>query len=217
MIGFVLKAVFLYAGASFVLGYFPVNSCFQPDNNGIEIYIVSNGVHTDFVLPVRNVYKDWKSLFREDDFPDGWEAASHIAFGWGDQGFYLKTPEWKDLTFGTAIIAVLIPSKSAMHVTLWNEPSAGKNIRKVLVSDEAYNKLTNYIVYSFELNDEGQSILIDHPGYGSFDRFYESRYRFHLLRTCNVWTTRGLQKAGITTGIWSPFDKAILYHLSGIQ
>jgi uncharacterized protein (TIGR02117 family) len=187
---------------------------FSPHKDGIYIYISSNGVHTDFVLPVCTDIIDWRSIFNFSEFNKTWHFDPYIAFGWGDKGFYLHTPEWKDLKFKTAFNALFIPSTSAMHVTLWPEAEEDDQTKSVCISAEDYQKIVNYILHSFTRSIDGKVVRIDHPGYGDYDLFFESDLKFHVFRTCNVWTNRGLKEAGIRTSLWTPYDLPILYHLS---
>lgn len=212
-----IKILFIYLFVSILLGFIPVNTGFRQPGNGIEIFIVSNGVHTDFVLPIENDLINWRSFFNPLEFGQGMEIASYIAFGWGDQGFYLNTPEWSDLRPKTAFVALFLPSRSAMHVTLWNHPQTDSHTIKIRVSGKQYLKVINYITNSFLLDQEGRPVRLDHPGYGDHDLFYESNLTFHLFRTCNVWTNKGLTQSGIRTSVWTPFDRPILYQLSRIH
>jgi uncharacterized protein (TIGR02117 family) len=199
---------------SVFVGYIPVNRSYKPDPDGVDIYVASNGIHTDFVLPINTSIKDWRVLFTADQFRKGWIYASYIAFGWGDKGFYLKTPEWKDLRLNTAVNALFVPSTSAMHVTLWPQPVEDELTIKVRLSDKEYQILVAYILDSFRWGGDHQVIEIDHPGYGEYDLFFESTLKFHLFRTCNVWTAQGLKKAGVRSSLWTPYDKPILFQIS---
>jgi len=194
----------------------PVNSQFQEPENGIEIFVASNGVHTDFVLPVKNGLYDWKEFIRDDEFKPFWKYTSHIGFGWGDQGFYLQTPEWKDLTFNTAMKAVLIPSSSAMHVTLWDRPGEHRMIKRIVITENQYNTLTSYIRNSFETGKSDKPVMIS-KGYGQYDLFYDGEASFHLFSTCNTWTNHGLKSAGIRACLWTFYDRAILRQISKIK
>jgi uncharacterized protein (TIGR02117 family) len=212
-----LKILFIYLFLSLLLGYIPINTGFKQSAEGTEIFIVSNGVHTDFVLPMENDLMNWRLFFNLKDFGRSMEMASHIAFGWGDQGFYLNTPEWSDLRLKTALVALCVPSRSAMHVSLWNQPETDTRTVKIMVNKVQYLRIIDYIRNSFVLNPDGQPIRLDHPGYGNYDLFYESGLAFHLIRTCNVWTNTGLIRSGIRTSLWTPFDRPILYQLSSIE
>ena len=212
MLGFFLK-IFFFIIVSLFLSLIPVNRSFSPELGSIRIYIVSNGMHTDFVQPIETPVINWKEHVPAEDFHDGWQLASHMAFGWGDRGFYLNTPEWKDLRIKTAAIALFTPSKSAMHVTLWPEPAVDDRVVQVSLTETQYSNLVNYIMDSFELNPEGQAIKVQHPGYGDYDLFFESPLKFHIFRTCNTWTGQGLKVAGVRTPLWTPYDRPILYQI----
>ncbi|MFQ5506440.1 MAG: hypothetical protein ACE5F1_16845, partial [Planctomycetota bacterium] len=58
LLGF-LALVATYLLAALVLGLIPTNTDYRPADHGIEIFVWTNGVHTDFVLPSRNVQNDW--------------------------------------------------------------------------------------------------------------------------------------------------------------
>jgi uncharacterized protein (TIGR02117 family) len=104
-----------------------------------------------------------------------------------------------------------------MHVSLWPTPVEDDLTVKIRLTEEEYQRLISYIVDSFKWGSDNQAIKIDHPGYGDFDLFFESSLKFHLFRTCNVWTNQGLKQAGVRTSLWTPYDKPILYQLSKIN
>jgi hypothetical protein len=104
-----------------------------------------------------------------------------------------------------------------MHVTLVSMPQESNYCRKVIISEEKYKLLIEYILSSFKRNTNNQVIKIAHPGYSKYDLFCESGKKFYLFKTCNSWTNAGLKLAGIRTSLWTPFDKPILYHLSRIE
>jgi len=212
-----LKLLLFYLFISLTLGSIPVNTGFKEASEGMEIYIVSNGVHTDFVLPMKNDLMDWRDFFKSGDFGSSMVHAPYIAFGWGDRGFYLNTPEWSDLKLKTALVALLVPSRSAMHVTLWGEPETGRLAKRIRISQSQYARIVDYIEQSFLKGPEGEPIRLDHPGYGEYDLFYASGLTFHLFRTCNVWTNTGLIRSGLRTSLWTPFDRPILFQLSRIR
>jgi uncharacterized protein (TIGR02117 family) len=220
MIGLLMilvRLLLVYLSASIILGLIPVNSGFRQPEEGVDIFIVSNGVHTDFVMPMVNDHMNWRNLFNPEDFGRRIQNAPYIAFGWGDRGFYLNTPEWSDLTPLTTIKALFLPSPSAMHVTLAGKPSTGNLAVKIRINEEQYIELTNFILRSFLTDPGGRAVRIDHPGYGLNDLFFESDISFHLFKTCNVWTNSGLISAGIRTSVWTPFDRLILYQLGRIE
>lgn len=208
-----VKRVFIFI-ISLVIGYFVLAVLFSglkthpqklncSANN--EIFITSNGVHLDIVIPVEILNTDFcKKL---ELLP----GTAYVAFGWGDRRFYLNTPEWKDLTFPTAVNALFLNSKAAMHVTFYRKKYGDWNTIKLCPSQ--YDKLQKYIENSFRVSLNGSLMKIPVNGYFGNDFFYEANGSFSLFKTCNVWVNRALKTAGITTALWSPFDFGVLYHL----
>lgn len=80
-----------------LLGLIPVNNNFTPVANGVEIYLISNAVHADIIVPKANDVFDWNKKFQPADFAGDISSKTHIAFGWGDRGFFLETETWDDL------------------------------------------------------------------------------------------------------------------------
>lgn len=213
ILGVLLLMIVLYVGSVFVLSYIPVNSDFEPcDVKCVEIYLLSNGVHTDLVLPIRNKHKDWSEAIPFEHILSKDSLMRYIAFGWGDRQFYLETPTWAELKFGTAVKALFVPSSAAMHVTFYKYMAENENCKKVSISYLEYNKMIRYIEDSFRSNKEGGFTLIRNLSYGDDDCFYEANGKFHLFYTCNTWTNNGLKHSGLKASVWTPFDGAILDH-----
>lgn len=53
----------------------------------ITAYILSNGVHTDLVLPARNDVFNWNNFVNPVHTLSKDSTAAFVAFGWGDKGF----------------------------------------------------------------------------------------------------------------------------------
>ena len=100
-------AVALYFLAALVLSAIPLNRG-AGRSGPIEIFVRSNGVHADLVLPVRNDRFDWGPVAPASDAADPRAAAAQwVAIGWGDRDIYRKVPTWDDLTPGLALRAGL--------------------------------------------------------------------------------------------------------------
>jgi uncharacterized protein (TIGR02117 family) len=186
--------------------------------NGIEvedaqlIYVRTNGVHTDLCLPVVTEDYDWKTFIPAEDFPNN-EHFEFIAIGWGDKGFFLDTPEWSDLTFSTAFHAAFTSSPTAMHVQYFDyEPAVSENCLAIEMEKSLYPDLIEYIRNSFELKSEKVE-LIPNRGYWKNDNFYEAKGSYHLFKTCNRWTNKGLKVAGVKTGAFALWSDGIMRHL----
>ncbi len=196
-----------------IVGLIPVNNDFQPDPDGVLIHVTSNAVHADLIIPVSNSTIDWRHEFPNDLFSGSTLTATHVAFGWGDKGFFIETPTWDDLKVGTAANALLIPSDSCMHVAYTSADSYGREKRSVLISKNQYRKLVDFIETSFETNDSGRRIAISGSAYGSRDAFFESRGHYHALNTCNSWVGRALAAAGVRVPWLTPMPKSPMLYL----
>jgi uncharacterized protein (TIGR02117 family) len=215
-----------YLAAAFVLGRAAVNADWRPTPGGRAVYLDSNGVHVDLVLPALIDGRD----LREDyplEHPD--RDAQWISFGWGDRGFFLDAAEWQNLTLGTALRATLLPTPTLMHVDYdrW-APLPDEDCVRVEVSEVELARLLAWVDAGFARDEAGRPIRIEGAGYrrssggppdGAFadNAFFEARGSYHLFRTCNEWTRQGLEQAGIRAPIWSPFDEPILRQLRGID
>lgn len=205
--------ILLYLGSAWALSRITVRaeSNSSPD---ITIYLTSNGVHTDLVLPVQTVYKDWSNQILYSNTRGGDTNCDYIAFGWGDRGFYLETPTWADLKASTAFKATFGLSKTAVHATFYHlsQLKEGPQCVKIVISTAQYQRLLAYIERSFQTDASGNPIVIPTEArYGNSDAFYEAKGSYSLLHTCNTWTNNGLKAAGLKACFWTPFDKGIFY------
>lgn len=214
LVGIIVGAIVLYFLCALILTLIPSNSSWTPPAEGITIYVKSNGVHTDLVLPYQNDLYDWSQTIHTQYFPDTSSSPLYVAFGWGDKGFYLETPTWADLKFSTAFKAMFLAAPTAMHVNLYKNPlEEGEKVKKILLSKEQYLKLVDFVTQAFEKNAQGQYIPIHgHHYVNQNDCFYEAQGSYSLFRTCNVWTNQGLKIAGVKTAVWAPFEPCIMYH-----
>lgn len=210
----IIGLLVVYALTTIGLSYIPVNkdqSKYQDQD--LSIFILTNGVHTDIVVPYQNVYFNWEdfldvSLTPGKNFQPYW-----VAFGWGDKGFYLQTPEWKDLKTSVAIKAALGLSRSAMHVTYYQEMIAnGENCIEIKLNKEQYIALCTFIYDSFVTSQSGFQWIDTDQNYGLTDVFYEAKGRYNIFYTCNTWASDGLKSAGLQTSFFTLWDKGIFYH-----
>jgi uncharacterized protein (TIGR02117 family) len=210
----VLALLAVYGGLALLLPRIPVHADWRAPADGIEIFVESNGVHTDFVVPVRTTSFDWSQELPFEWFEQADATYTYLCFGWGDRGFYLETPGWKDLRFGTAFKAAFFLSSSAVHVTYYRwPPLASADCRELRVTPAQYLQLTDYILASFARAADGRLTRIDHPGYTPHDRFFVANGTYSLFHTCNGWTGQGLAAIGVRTGLWTPFARDVMRQL----
>lgn len=176
-------------------------------NDGyIPVYIQSNGVHTDIVLPIKNDIYDWAKFLPKID-----SAYSWLAFGWGNKDFYLNTPEWKDLRPSVGIKAVLGIGDAAMHISVYKKMKVGTRSRLIMIKSEDYQLLIKYLQNSFAKDKNSNIILLGKPDfYGQHEHFYAAKGRYSAVSTCNTWANNALKSCHQKACMWTAFDKGIL-------
>lgn len=207
-LGFTMLYVLVVLGLSRI----SVNSDVIEPEKGIEIYLLSNGVHTDIVVPVKTPTTDWSEKVKFQNTKANDTTAKYLAFGWGDKGFYLNTPTWADLKFSTAFYAASGLSTSAMHCTFYKRMKEDEECRKIIITEKQYKALVDFIQNSFQMKN-GQVIKIETDAvYGNNDAFYEANGSYNLFYTCNTWTNSALKAADQKASLWTVYDKGILMH-----
>jgi uncharacterized protein (TIGR02117 family) len=178
----------------------------------MTIYILTNGVHTDLVVPVKSEEINWSNYIPFANTTANDTTAQWLAFGWGDKGFYLETPTWGDLTFSTAFKAAFSLSSSAIHATYYRMMHENSQCRKIEISKAQYARLVTYIRNTLDTTDGGMPVHIaTNASYGKHDAFYEARGSYHLFHTCNTWANNGLKSCGQKACVWTIFDTGIFY------
>lgn len=205
----------IYALAGLLIPFIAVNKNKDYRSpNDLIIYIMSNGVHTDIVMPVKTDEMDWTQYidYAHTDLKD--TSYSYVGMGWGDKGFYLQTPTWADLKFSTAFKAMTGLSSSAIHTTFYKNIVPDSSTVAINISRKDYKDLTKFITKSFDLDDKGSTIHIPsvNDGYGDMDAFYEAKGSYNLFYTCNTWSNNALKAAHQKAALWTLLDKGIFRH-----
>ena len=216
--GYVIIALFgiivLYLAAALILSRIPVAKTDPAAPADVIVYLHTNGVHTDIVLPVKSPQLDWSQTLLYANLPSQDSTLRYIGFGWGDKGFYLDTPTWADLKFSTAFVAAFWLGSAAMHTTYFRSMTPGPQTVELHLSHAEYARLIAYIQQSFTLDAAGGVQHISGHSYGRDDAFYEAHRVYSFLYTCNTWTNNALKASGQKACLWTPSDKGI-FHIYG--
>lgn len=206
-----VSILIVYALITVALSYVPVNYKAKDEKGTIPIYILTNGVHTDIVTPYQNQVFDWSSYLDLSLIEQPIDYSHWVSFGWGDKGFYLQTPEWKDLKASVALKAAFYLSSSAMHVTYYQNMQEDESCKLIWVTDEQYKEICQYILDSFDTNANRFQLIETDQNYGKFDVFYEAKGRYSLFYTCNTWANDALKAGSQKASLFTLWDKGIFF------
>jgi uncharacterized protein (TIGR02117 family) len=207
-----LPLFYLLAG---VLGsIIPSNAGWKQPEQGVTIFLRTNGVHTWILVPKVAEGVDWRPLADPAHIRDHrYGAGDYLAFGFGNRDFYLNTPDWSHLSVPTAFAAAFGRGPGLLHVEHVWSPKVDAYQQPMRVSPAQYRQLASHIRESYRLDASSRPVPLLGRGYGPSDIFYEARGRYDARRTCNEWTGEALRSAGIRTGIWTPFSQSIMWRL----
>ncbi|EDQ4910722.1 TIGR02117 family protein [Salmonella enterica subsp. enterica serovar Gaminara] len=157
-----------------------------------EIYIVSHGWHTGIIAPAHDVNTVLPQLKKRFAQETQW-----YEIGWGDKGFYQS----QEITTALTLQAMFWSSGAVMHIVAFSgKPEryfAGSEIKSLLLHTNQRNSLMRYLGRSFARDAEGNLIPLKQGIYGD-SQFYAANDRYGILNTCNKWTAKGLESAGLT-------------------
>lgn len=208
-----LLVVGIYLLAVFFIPFIEVHQKHTSQPKTVPIYLYTNGVHTDLVVPIKNPQKDWSKELLFKNTRSKRTDFKYVGIGWGDKGFYLDTPTWADLKFSTAFKAAFWLSESAMHCTFYDDMKAGDDCKQIMLTPQQYSRLISYIDAKFDRDANAMPILIPTKAvYGNNDAFYEAKGKYSFLDTCNTWANNGLKAAGQKAALWTATDVGIFRH-----
>lgn len=209
----IIAIVAVYVLCAFLIPFIEVPAKQVSEPKKIDAYILTNGVHTDLVVPVKTAEIDWSQQIPFENTLSKRTDFKYLSIGWGDKGFYLDTPTWADLKFSTAFKAAFWLSESAMHCTFYDKMTEGKDCVKIELTQNQYLDLIKFINDKFDRDEKGKPILIKTDAvYGKNDAFYDAKGSYSFLDTCNTWANEGLKTAGQKAALWTPSDVGIFQH-----
>lgn len=175
----------------------PATPAAPPEQPAHRIWVVHHGYHSGIVVRAADLAPQaWPA---QRDFPQ----AEFLEVGWGDRNYYMAHAPglWSGLR------ALLWPTPAVLHVVAFDGPVeryfAELGVIELKLSASGFAALVDAVrdshkrmpAASADGSVEGQPPL--GPGLYGASHFYASRERFHLFRTCNVWTGDLLSAAGV--------------------
>lgn len=204
----------LYLLAALLLGAVPANRGWRQADEGVTVFVRTNGVHTWILVPKVTPEMDWRPLVPGDHLRDKrWGNGNYVALGYGNRTFYLETPTWGDLTVKNAFLAAFGRGRTLMHADHDHDPKATGDTRPIVLRREEYRRLAGFARASFQYDAQGRTMPILGRGYTGSDMFYEAVGHYSAVYTCNSWTGAALRHAGVRTGLWTPLSQSIMWRL----
>lgn len=210
VVGALAAVAAVYVGAAVVGGLLPRNPGWRPPEAGVALYVRTNGVHSDLVVPARAAGIDWYRLLPPAHVPDPGSARGWIAVGWGQREFYLETRTWADLDLVTALRA-LVGGEALVHVEHLGAPRPSAAERPLCVRPHEYRRIAAFVEKSLRRGADGRPIPLDGSGYAERDVFYEGEGVYHPFRTSNQWTADALAAGGVKVGVFTPFEQGLMW------
>jgi uncharacterized protein (TIGR02117 family) len=213
-----LLAIAASGAGAFVLGALVPRPLFSDEavvaaGETRRILLLSSPIHTDIALPADPDIVARFAFLAEAGLPVADPAVRWIVAGWGGRAFYLETPNLSDIRPGPLFKGITL-DRAAMHVELAGDiPLPLPRVRAVDLDPAAFERIVAHVEASFTRAADGSEIAIPGYAYGEFDRFYEAEGWFNALGGCNTWTSAGLRKAGIATGLWNPLPVSLFWSL----
>ncbi|WP_422103829.1 DUF2459 domain-containing protein [Winogradskyella sp.] len=199
---YILIIPLTYILISLVLSLITINRVDGVKNADKTIFLSTNGVHLEIIMPKKDIAGSVLSGIRYD------HNDNYLSFGWGDENFYINTPTWGDLTFNNAFKAIFLKSPTLVHVTRYRRKKS--DWIAIKVNDSELQKLNHYVFKTFVLNDDGTKIILKNKGYTANDDFYKAKGNYSCFKTCNSWVNTGFKESGLTSCLWTPFDFGLL-------
>ncbi len=155
-----------------------------------QLFVVNHGWHTGLIIPAKYLNKTIPEL--KQRFGD----VAYYEIGWGDKGFY----QAQEVTTKLTLQAMFWSEGVVMHVVAVpgapNEYFGQSEVISSCLADEQIFSLTTFVSTSFAHDSQGHVVALNRGIYGN-SQFYDGVGSYYLLNTCNKWTAKGLQSAGV--------------------
>jgi hypothetical protein len=103
----------------------------QDQPKEMAVYILTNGLHADIVMPIKTETIDWSQRIKFSDTKSKDSLQNFVAVGWGNEDFFLNIPGWDELKLSIAVKAVLGMGPSAIRATFLKSAEADAFSRKI--------------------------------------------------------------------------------------
>ncbi len=181
----IVAAIFLTPCPQPQSGLFPP----RPGTPTRAVYVIQHDWHTGLA---------WSQQGQIPLGPEAWRQAPYIEVGWGDRDFYYAG----DKSIPAMFRAFFLPTPSVLHVVGFSDPPAQyfkqSQILQLDLSRPGFSSFFNYIQATFSRDLKGDR-LPPLPGSGQYgvSNFYAAVPQYGFWLTCNAWTAKALNAAGV--------------------
>jgi len=162
---------------------------------GVEIYVVDNGFHSDIAAPRSAIVAPGGPLARATAEIT---AQPWVLIGWGDERFYQAQSPWQG-RLGDGLRALMGGRPTVVHLEgISQRPDLAwrDGVRRIVVSPAGLSALLQRADRSFARDAAGAPIERPVPRPPD-EGFFASTEGFSLLHLCNHWTAGLLAAAGL--------------------
>lgn len=154
------------------------------------IYVTHKDWHTNLLVESAALLPHAPQLARD------FLGTRFLRIGWGDGDYYPS--DNPSMGMGArALVASRYPALRVMGFTGDPRPvTPAGTIMPLAISSQGMRTLAKQLEDSIERDTHGRPTLLGTPVPGQ-DVYYRSKGRYSLFNTCNTWTSRSLQSAGI--------------------
>jgi len=165
--------------------YLPVNG-----DDVVKVYVISHGWHTGIIIPADNLGSELGFL------QDVLGKALYYEIGWGEAAFY----QAGQVTLWLALKAMFWVNPTVVHVVrVTADPVRSfpkSRVVGIRLSREGYARLRQSLAASFQKTDGNRPAALRKGLYGT-SYFFAGEGYYYLTNTCNTWTARMLDSAGV--------------------
>lgn len=202
-----MLALGLYFSAALIGSFIPANAGSRPPDEGITLFVETNGVHVSLIVPMAAAGEDLSDLIRPEDLVDRDRYGTHAMIGWGHKRVYRNARTWADVKSGDILSAIIGSDETTLHIYHLVDPQPTTLRKAFTVSVPQYRSIIRDIRATFRVvNGRSQA----YPAYGPDNLFYDSHGHYSLFMTCNEWTGSILRRAGIEMGVWTPMPGGVM-------
>jgi uncharacterized protein (TIGR02117 family) len=208
IIGWPMLAIGLFFFAAAIGSFIPANNAWVQPDEGIDIFVETNGIHVSLIVPIAAAGEDLSDLIRPDQLSDSNLYGTHAMIGWGHGRVYRNARTWGDVRSGDFTSAIFGSDFTTLHIYHLINPAPLPYRKALRVTHAQYRIIIEQIRATFRLSLDGKSVA--HRAYTADNLFYDSVGHYNAFNTCNSWTGSILRNAGVRIGIWTPLPGGIM-------